>query len=384
MRESFNLLGEIISPVVLPTQSLVYRKSQKSANIYCPRKRVYDFKDFISITPNAVYLYSRNIAPNDRDYTNEWLNKGATINDDGSLNKANCISTKRNTHSGIVSNKANKNIQKCIDWMVCLASDKPMVSPEGYGYTFRLNFITLTLSSKQVHSDAFIKSNLLQPFLNYIRKKEWKDAGGKSRKLKYYFWRAETQTNGNIHFHLCTDIYINKKIIQWEWNRFQEKIGYVQVYQAKFGKKQPPSTHVRSVHKVAKIAKYLSKYCGKNTKGVQLLSTGKGIQSGAPDLLLKIKAVSAPTSKTQFFRPVYGRLWGCSENLSRLKKSSVLVSDAISCELAGYISKNPKSVHNIDFCRIVKIDLTQCLQLGLPNLRSLVIRHVNRSLAPPT
>ena len=55
---------------------------------------------------------------------------------------------------GLMSYKANKRVRLAIDWMIFLAREKPLYSKEKKSnFTFKLNFITLTLSSKQKHSD---------------------------------------------------------------------------------------------------------------------------------------------------------------------------------------------------------------------------------------
>lgn len=37
--------------------------------------------------------------------------------------------------------------------------------------------------------------------------------------MKHYFWRAELQANGQIHFHLIVDHYIPKHAVQHDWNK---------------------------------------------------------------------------------------------------------------------------------------------------------------------
>lgn len=377
-----DLLGEEIRPTYY-INPLVYRNPHKSENQISSFSRKYDFKDFISITPNAVLLYSRNIAPNDRDYTTEWLNKGAFFDNEGVLQTKHIPKPPRNNSQyGLISNKANKNVQRCIDWMVTLAKDKPMCTAQGYGYTFRLNFITLTLSEKQKHTDVEFKRLVFQPFLDYLRKYEWLDAQRQSRKLKYYFWRAESQANGNIHFHICTDAYIDKRIIQWNWNRFLDKAGY-NARSPIFAKSQAPSTHVRSIHKVSKIASYLSKYCGKNSKGVQILAYSKMFSIPSRSIIFFTPKKYLPIKdKTKFFRPIFGKLWSCSENLSRLKRSSYRLTEEIEKEIFTYKSKFPKKVFLSDFCQIFKIDATKLLQLNMPFLRSLFLKHCTTSINP--
>lgn len=71
-------------------------------------------------------------------------------------------------------------------------------------------FLTLTLPAAQKHTDTEITQYCLNPFLTYARK-VWK--------VKYYVWKKELQENGNLHFHLVTDRYIDNKCLRREWNK---------------------------------------------------------------------------------------------------------------------------------------------------------------------
>lgn len=44
----------------------------------------------------------------------------------------------------------------------------------------------------------------------------------------------EFQGNGNLHYHIVTDTYIDYFLAQKIWNRIINKLGYVDVYTAKF------------------------------------------------------------------------------------------------------------------------------------------------------
>ena len=137
-----------------------------------------------------------------------------------------------------MSYKANKRVRLAIDWMVYLSKKKPLYSAEKKNkYQFKLNFITLTLPSKQKHSDNEIKATLLNQFLIELRHKY---------KLHNYLWRAESQANGNIHFHVVTDIFVPWRTLRTDWNRIQEKLGYISRYQEKTGKDDPNSTDVHN------------------------------------------------------------------------------------------------------------------------------------------
>ena len=98
-------------------------------------------------------------------------------------------------------------------------------------------FITLTLPFTQFHSDNTIKKQILSPFIEWLRsdaqaihvngnhKGQQKGFG-----VQGYFWRAESQKNGRIHFHLIVDRYIPWDRIRAKWNQCCERLGYVTFY----------------------------------------------------------------------------------------------------------------------------------------------------------
>ncbi|MFC0181479.1 hypothetical protein SAMN04515674_104256 [Pseudarcicella hirudinis] len=95
-------------------------------------------------------------------------------------------------------------------------------------------FITLTLPSKQLHHDNFIKNECLDPFIEWLKSdREYITRKGKGKGLlqgcnvKVYLWRAETQKNGQLHFHIIVDRWIDKDQIRWRWNQIVNRLGYV-------------------------------------------------------------------------------------------------------------------------------------------------------------
>src|SRR5213079_1819998 len=91
--------------------------------------------------------------------------------------------------NSIQSRKSYKRLTNAINWMLVF-SDKKRVFEKSSGktFSFRLAFLTLTLSERQKHTDQYIKEHLLQPFLY------WLDRSHKAS----YVWKAESQLNGNI------------------------------------------------------------------------------------------------------------------------------------------------------------------------------------------
>ncbi len=142
--------------------------------------------------------------------------------------------------------------------------------------------ITLTLPAPQGgHSDTFIKSKLLAPWLQYAKYKY---------KLKNYVWKAEAQVNGNIHFHITTDTFIHYKSLRDSWNKQCARYGYIDAFEHSHGHRDPNSTDVHAVKKVKNLGAYLCKYLAKNEKDK---------------------------------RPIEGKLWACSYNLSCKNKLTI-------------------------------------------------------------
>ena len=146
----------------------------------------------------------------------------------------------------------------------------------------------MTLSAKQHNTDEEIKSKLLNNFLTTARR---------SWKMKDYIWKAEKQENGNIHFHILTNVYIKHLDIRKVWNSIQNKSGfnYVDIYSKnmqeffKNGFKSfpndkrtkekqlavyeenklinwtnPNSTDIHALYKIRNISAYMSKYLAKS------------------------------------------------------------------------------------------------------------------------
>lgn len=223
-----------------------------------------------------------------------------------------------NRSDGLISSKAERRLSQAVDWMLHLSKPKKLFPKNHHSkLLFKVNFVTLTLASKQVHDDNTIKVQLLQPFLDSLRK-TWK--------CKHYLWRAESQKNGNIHFHIITDVYIPKWQLRTRWNDIQNKLGYVDRWISKKKLKQPPSTEVKSVKNIRKLGAYLAKYCAKNPEGALYTALyKKGAEISPcynPSEALQIYPASAGK-----FRSIQGNLWGLSYSLSKIRSAVCCVHD---------------------------------------------------------
>lgn len=206
---------------------------------------VWSVDRYASVLPNQMTVYNK-FTP----YIKNENGKLLQIPRSYATNKTEYL--KDHKSKGEISSKAAARIRKAVRLMIWTAQKKRVYyKQENKWFTFYISFVTLTLSSKQIHSDEQIKQQILQPFLRSI-------------KIKYgvhkYIWKAETQDNGNIHFHLTIDKYIHWRSIRNSWNKFQESLGYISAS----GISDPNSTDVHSVKRIDKLENYLIKYLSKN------------------------------------------------------------------------------------------------------------------------
>lgn len=233
-----------------------------------------------------------------------------------------------NETNGQISYKARKSIETALSWLLYGAKPKKVWCEERQKFfRFKVNFLTLTLSAKQVHPDEQITNVCLNDFLDNMRKRFG---------LVNYLWRAEAQANGNIHFHVTTDTYIPHDKVRLYWNRSQQKLGYVSAFSKIHGHANPNSTDIHSVKHVKRLASYLSKYMCKNRSfaciGELRLIDGKQVE-----VLYGSKQYKSEENGTRvgkvighvlggLIRPIESRLWFCSRSLSS-KKSIVIGQD---------------------------------------------------------
>lgn len=123
-------------------------------------------------------------------------------------------------------------------------------------YSVYISFITLTLPEEQKETDKESKRNLLNYLIITLKRKY---------NVVNYCWRAETQANGNIHYHIMADRYINKKELREVWEKILILNGYEIDNQASNGYKSF-STWVIGAKDPEAIRKYMTKYMTKTAK----------------------------------------------------------------------------------------------------------------------
>ena len=284
---------------------------------------------------------------------------------------------KDNYHHGRISSIAKRKISRSLSYLIYIAKPKPIHKPwHGRNFEFKVAFITLTLSSEQIHSDQVIKAQLLDQFLIEMHKR-WN--------VKDYVCRAEKQKNGNIHFHIVADNFIPWNELRNVWNRIQQKLGYVTRYREnrlkwhahgfhydprlaqnwprakqlkayksgmQTGWDNPNSVDIHSLKHVGNIIAYLTKEMVKNE---EFTDEQKRMFNALPlDEQRKIR-------KNNF---VTGRLWSCSNNLVNLSGGNIDICSSIQDELHKVFLNDKKCVYNSDYFHVYTVNLATLRMLN--------------------
>lgn len=318
--------------------------------------------EHFSLTPNSLAIYPR-------FYKNSGCTQKTTFSKLDENGNTSDLSTKseitavRNSvsHNFELSKQARKNLRSKVTWLYHFAKKQTIVTRKGKQLTnLKMNFTTLKLPSEQVHSSDFITKNCLnQLFVEIAKKYDFIN----------YVWRLEYQKNGNLHYHIATDCYLDYDFLLKTWNRIIDKYGYVDLYTRKFSNfslsdyiknggfspdtpfhilqeryakgcrekwKKPNTVDVKAVFGKSNIGYYISKYMAKNSDPAEV----------------KKLPLCEENSKNS-------RLWFCSRSLSACKTKS----DIRECQeidlysvLAGLEGVRE---YNMEYCTVLYFDLNK-------------------------
>ena len=295
----------------------------------------------VKVHPSKIILYNEinysHFKPSrNKDYHNQT--SLITVEKDGKLEfqrvSNNFLKSSR-TSNGTLSQAAIKRLKNAIEYLLFI--NKPTngkTGNTGRHYQNNITFITLTLPSKQVHTDKEIKEKCLNQFLIEMHK---------FNRISNYVWRAEYQNNGNIHFHILVNRFIPYADIRTRWNRIINKLGYVDEYrknQIEFHKdgfqvrweniekwsiekqkkaydkgvkenwENPNSTDIHSIKNITNIKAYITKYL---TKKDQVKDNKTDIDKGDKNEI--------------------GRMWASSVILSKIKGADTEIDTGLEDEL---------------------------------------------------
>jgi hypothetical protein len=145
----------------------------------------------------------------------------------------------RGVWNGYLSSKSKSSIKKILSvWLNGVRALKQKKNRKWLPKNPYITFVTLTLSSEQLHWDTTIRRKILMPFIQQLQREY---------NVWHYYYYCETQANGNIHFHLLIDSYIHWSDLRDRWNHHQNSLGYVDRFIAKHGHDNPNSTDIHKI-----------------------------------------------------------------------------------------------------------------------------------------
>lgn len=280
-------------------------------------------------------------------------------------------------HNPELSPRSRKRIRNAVNWLSLLSAPKRSKYYKGKdSRKFKIGFWTLSLPSKQMHTHAKIKSKCLNNFLTVMRQRH---------QMRNYIWVAELQRNGNIHFHITTDVYVHYAEIRRIWNQSLQILGYIDQYSNTFGNltfdeykywrcqdrkvddqvllksfnhgqntrwRDPNTTDVKSVRHVRSLAAYLSKY----------LAKGEQKQIG-----------SGPYADS--LEDFTGRRWYLSQSISRL--GTVKIECTMKANQIFNLFKSMRSAFKVerDFIDMVFFQIGALPQMLREFLRQELVSH---------
>jgi hypothetical protein len=183
---------------------------------------------------------------------------------------------KENKCKSGISPKTKKRVTRCLyAWKNIIKCYNDQNKKLGIRDQKRLIMVTVTLPVKQMHDDQYIKRNILGYYLEMLNRR---------CKVYNYFWRAEPQENGNIHFHIIIDVFVPYQTIKDYWNHALSLHGYLDEYRRQTGRENPPSTHVKDISGSDEELQYSLKYTLKTEEKRQI----EGYKFGYSDSLRNI------------------------------------------------------------------------------------------------
>jgi len=272
-------------------------------------------------------------------------------------------------YNGEFSDHARRRLMSAIDILVQRNPSRQIFNTVSETWhPFNINFTTLTIASPYNISARTGYDQLLSKYIRYMRDKYG---------LKEYVWKAELQQRGQLHYHLCGNVFIPWYTIRWKWNKVQREAGLLNDYARKYGDFNPNSTDVHVVENQKDIYQYVSKEICKSTflstdygalvKDIkfdksQKIYTGQVEEEPGSDSWVYCewtgdkKCITFPLRENKLVEPkLNGRIWDASEKLkmSRFKDEM----DSTTWSLIRSAERDGKvKTFGMEKCEVIKHD----------------------------
>lgn len=317
--------------------------------------------------------YKYSISP---DYiVKYWCRKNENIISTEKEKKAVTISekSKSNLNKGYkrgndLSLTSKKEIIKRIKWINEIGEVKNYKTKKGDIIQYKSSMITLTLPKKVVIEPAEITKVALNNFITLLRK-----VSG----MNNYVWKLELQKNGNVHYHIITDVEIDFFYIKKIWNNSLNLLGIIDEYsreQRKIKFSNYEQKRINEFKKYKKIGKLSPTQIKNEIK--RTWEIGQKTQWREPNTInvkriqldyniagYIAKYISKDEKNSELQGRKIGRLWSSSSNLSKIKLIGESIQDILQLVYDySYQVYKKKEIIN-DYFSIIKISINWMVNL---------------------
>lgn len=253
---------------------------------------------------------------------------------------------KKKAYAGMITEESAKKLKRAIQLLLASAKPKQHLNPKtNKWYTFKVNFITLTLPCDQGNiTDKELKSQVLDPWIKTARRQF---------KLGNYVWRAERQLNGNLHFHLTTETFIPYDQLRNTWNAKLERLGMISTFEKKWHHRSPNSTDVHAIHKIKNLAGYMSKYMTKAAIECPRYHKTTPLHFPIIDHPYSLSGSIPPSVKLFLFHRIDGKVWDCSKGLKTKGWTEFLLEEEGHNIWQTALAERFDQYHKNEFCDMI-------------------------------
>jgi hypothetical protein len=223
----------------------------------------------------------------------------------------------RGNYNGYISHKTKIKIREyCHNWVGSVQAHFKYLNQYQKKTGIQFNLITLTLPFEQHHNDKEIRERALKPFLHQLQRKH---------RVRNYIHVSEAQKNGNLHFHIIIDRFIDHWKVKELWNGYMADMGYIDYY-----RKDQMELHKNGFHFRAELEEKWS--YGKQVAAYEKGEREDWQQPNSTDIhrlkgIYNIAAyLTKYITKSDSSRPIDGRIWGCSDTLRNVQPITIKLS----------------------------------------------------------
>lgn len=316
-----------------------------------------------SISPDYIVKYwdkrNENIIVDQKEKKKSIISEKSKIN----LNKG----FKRNTE---LSLNSKKEIIKRIKWINEIGEIKNYKTKKGDIIQYKTSMITLTIPKKVENTPKEITKIVLGNFITLMRK---------TQGMNNYLWKLELQKNGNVHYHLISDVEIDFFYIKKIWNNSLNILGIIDEYskeKIKKGFKKYEIERIEEFKKYKKIGKLSpnqvkteikrtweigqkTKWREPNTVNVKRIQLDYNIAG----YIAKYISKNEEEKEELIEEKKIGRFWSSSTNLSKIKQIGKEIQDILQFvyDYSYQVYRKKEFIH--DYFSIIKISINWMINL---------------------